>query len=392
MKNKIREEFPFLQQNTVFFDNSSTALKPKCVMDSICQYYEKNTSNAYRGSYENSEYVSMKLDETRELVAVFLNCLSSEVIFTGNCTDSINQLTHMLNITKEDTIVCSVLEHHSNLLPWIEKTNVRIVDVLGDGTIDVDAIEQMLKEEKIKVVSVTGLSNVTGNIQPIKEICEVAHRYGAIAIIDACQYAPHIEINVKDIDCDFLALSGHKICGPTGIGVIYGKKKLLAKCQKVKFGGGMVDKIADYDDILYKDIPYCFEAGTPPIESIIGLGSAIKYLLEIGMDEIEKMNSELNECFKKHISESGKIQMIFPSSEKHAPIFTYKFKNNDIDMSYFAKILSDSANFCVASGYQCCQPLYKRYGEKGGMRVSLQFYNTVYEIERFFEVINSLNI
>lgn len=392
MKNEIRNEFPFFDQKIIFFDNSSTALKPKCVLDSISRYYTKNTSNAYRGSYENSEYISMKIDECRELVALYLNCSSSEVIFTGNCTDSLNQLVYMLNITKEDSVICSRLEHHSNLLPWINKANVKIVETNENGIIDVECIESILKKEKIKIVSVTGLSNVTGNIQPIKEMCEVAHKYGAIAVIDCCQYAPHVEIDVKEIDCDFLVFSGHKICGPTGVGVLFGKKKILNQCQKVKYGGGMVDKIIDFDHILYKEIPYCFEAGTPPIESIIGLGSAIRFLMGIGMKKIEQMNQELNNYFIDKMKENNNLHMIFPISNRHAPIFTFKLKGKEVDMSYFAKILSDSAGICVASGYQCCQPLYEKYGAKGGLRVSLQFYNTKEEVDSFFDVIDNLNI
>lgn len=392
MKQDIRKDFPMLESNIIYFDNSSTSLKPYSVLESITEFYTKYTSNAYRGSYINSEYTSLKIDETRELVATMLNCSPREVIFTSNCTDSINQLVRMLNINKRTKVICSLLEHHSNYLPWLNNANILTVNLNDDGTIDLIELEKLLKENKVKLVSITALSNVTGNVQPIKEICQIAHKYKALVNLDCCQFAPHYKINVKDIDCDFLTLSAHKMCGPSGLGVIYGKKDLLLKCKKVKYGGGMVDRIIDNEDIRYKEIPYCFEAGTPAIENILGFASAIRYYLSYGYDNITKRNKELNDYFYKKILKSKNIELIFPISKKHAPIFTFKLKNKDLNLNYVAKILSDSANICVSSGYQCCQPLYNSVKEKGGIRVSLQFYNTEEEIDYFFNIIDNLKI
>lgn len=392
MKQDIRKDFPMLESNIIYFDNSSTSLKPYSVLESITEFYTKYTSNAYRGSYINSEYISLKIDETRELVATMLNCSPREVIFTSNCTDSINQLVRMLNINKRTKVICSLLEHHSNYLPWLNNANILTVNLNDDGTIDLIELEKLLKENKVKLVSITALSNVTGNVQPIKEICQIAHKYKAFINLDCCQFAPHYKINVKDIDCDFLTLSAHKMCGPSGLGVIYGKKDLLLKCKKVKYGGGMVDRIIDNEDIRYKEIPYCFEAGTPAIENILGFASAIRYYLSYGYDNITKRSKELNDYFYKKILKSENIELIFPISKKHAPIFTFKLKNKDLNLNYVAKILSDSANICVSSGYQCCQPLYNSVKEKGGIRVSLQFYNTEKEIDYFFNIIDNLKI
>lgn len=392
MKQDVRKDFPMLENNIIYFDNSSTSLKPYSVLESITEFYTKYTSNAYRGSYINSEYISLKIDETRELVATMLNCSPREVIFTSNCTDSINQLVRMLNINKRTKVICSLLEHHSNYLPWLNNANILTVNLNDDGTIDLIELEKLLKENKVRLVSITALSNVTGNVQPIKEICQIAHKYKALVNLDCCQFAPHYKINVKDIDCDFLTLSAHKMCGPSGLGVIYGKKDLLLKCKKAKYGGGMVDRIIDNKDIRYKEIPYCFEAGTPAIENILGFASAIRYYLSYGYDNITKRNKELNDYFYKKILESKNIELIFPISKKHAPIFTFKLKNKDLNLNYVAKILSDSANICVSSGYQCCQPLYNSVKEKGGIRVSLQFYNTEEEIDYFFNIIDNLKI
>lgn len=392
MKQDVRKDFPMLENNIIYFDNSSTSLKPYSVLESITEFYTKYTSNAYRGSYINSEYISLKIDETRELVATMLNCSPREVIFTSNCTDSINQLVRMLNINKRTKVICSLLEHHSNYLPWLNNANILTVNLNDDGIIDLIELEKLLKENKVRLVSITALSNVTGNVQPIKEICQIAHKYKALVNLDCCQFAPHYKINVKDIDCDFLTLSAHKMCGPSGLGVIYGKKDLLLKCKKAKYGGGMVDRIIDNKDIRYKEIPYCFEAGTPAIENILGFASAIRYYLSYGYDNITKRNKELNDYFYKKILESKNIELIFPISKKHAPIFTFKLKNKDLNLNYVAKILSDSANICVSSGYQCCQPLYNSVKEKGGIRVSLQFYNTEEEIDYFFNIIDNLKI
>lgn len=392
MKQDIRKDFPMLESNIIYFDSSSTSLKPYSVLESITEFYTKYTSNAYRGSYINSEYISLKIDETRELVATMLNCSPREVIFTSNCTDSINQLLRMLNINKRTKVICSLLEHHSNYLPWLNNANILTVNLNDDGTIDLIELEKLLKENKVKLVSITALSNVTGNVQPIKEICQIAHKYKALVNLDCCQFAPHYKINVKYIDCDFLTLSAHKMCGPSGLGVIYGKKDLLLKCKKAKYGGGMVDRIIDNEDIRYKEIPYCFEAGTPAIENILGFASAIRYYLSYGYDNIKKRNKELNDYFYKKILASKNIELIFPISKKHAPIFAFKLKNKDLNLNYVAKILSDSANICVSSGYQCCQPLYNSMKEKGGIRVSLQFYNTEEEIDYFFNIIDNLKI
>jgi len=394
MNQKYRDDFPILKQNKkmIYFDNASTALKPISVIENINDYYTKYTANAYRGDYINSEIVSLKIDDCRSLISTMLSCSDREIIFTMNCTDSINLISGMLNINKRNKVICSSLEHHSNYLPWAEKSNLIVIECNEDGIIDLQQLEEQLKKNKIKLVSITAVSNVTGNIQPIKQICSLAHKYNAFVLIDCCQYIPHKDLNVKDIDCDFIVFSGHKVFGPAGVGVIYGKKEILEKCKKIKFGGGMVDKIVDNSNIRYKEIPYCFEAGTPPIENIIGLSSSIKYILSIGYSKIGEINKYLNNYFCEKLSRSKNIELIFPIANEHIPIFTLKLKNKELNIHYIAKMLSDSHNIFVSAGYQCCQPLYSKYGEKGGLRVSLQFYNTKEEIDYFFDVIDNLKI
>lgn len=393
MNNNIRNDFPILKNNnTIFFDNSSTSLKPKIVIDSVNEFYNKYTSNAYRGDYINSEIVSLKIDECRSMVATLINCSENEIIFTMNSTDSINLLSNMLRINKRDNVICSILEHHSNLLPWINKANISIVHTDKNGIIDLDELENELKSKKVKLVSITAVSNITGNVQPIKDICKLAHKYNSLVMVDACQMVPHLEVDVKEFDCDFMVFSAHKMCGPSGVGVLYGRKELLKKCKIAKYGGGMVDKIANFENIRYKEIPYCFESGTPPIEGIFGFGSAIRYYLTLGYESITEQNKMLNDYFYDKVLNSKNIELLFPISNNHIPIFTFKFKNKDLNIHYIAKILSDSKNICVSAGYQCAQPLYNYVEEKGGIRVSLQFYNTIEEIDYFFDVIDNLNI
>lgn len=394
MKNAFEEDFPILVNNKdmIYFDNSSTSLKPKNVIDAVNDFYTSYTSNAYRGDYINSEIVSLKIDECRELVATMLNCSANEIIFTLNCTDSINLISNMLKVNKRDTIVTSILEHHSNLLPWVEKSNIITINTDKDGIVNLEKLEETLKNNKIKLVSISAASNVTGNVQPIKEICELVHKYNSLILLDCCQYIPHKKIDVKNVGCDFIVFSAHKMCGPSGVGIIYGKKEILKKCKKTKFGGGMVDKIINVDNIRYKEIPYCFEAGTLQLENILGFANAIKYYLSIGYEVIEEKNKKLNTYFYKKLRESKKIRMLFPVALEHIPIFTFGLKNKELNIHYIAKILSDAHNISVSAGYQCCQPLYNSVEEKGGIRVSLQFYNSEEEIDYFFDVINNLNI
>jgi len=394
MKTNVREDFPILnnKKDMIYFDNSSTSLKPYTVIEVINEFYTCYTSNAYRGDYINSEIVSLKIDECRELVATMLNCSSNEVIFTLNCTDSINIISSMLKITKRDKVICSILEHHSNLLPWVEKANVITITTDKNGIIDLARLEEELKNNKIKLVSISAASNVTGNIQPISEICRLAHKYNSFVILDCCQYIPHKKIDVKNVDCDFVVFSAHKMCGPSGVGVIYGKKEILKKCKRTKFGGGMVDKVTNLDNIMYKEVPYCFEAGTLQLENIIGFANAVRYYLSTGYDFITEKNNKLNAYFYKKAMKSNNIRLLFPVSANHIPIFTFGLKNEELNIHYIAKILSDAHNICVSAGYQCCQPLYNSVKEKGGIRVSLQFYNTEEEIDYFFDVINRLSI
>ena len=393
MKN-LKEDFYMKESSNngkklVYFDNASTTFKPKQTIEAINDYYKNYTSNVYREDYLNSEKSSIKVDECREYVSLLLNSLPEEIIFTHNCSDSLNLVCNMIDLKKDDVVICSDIEHHSNYLPWRNKCNLKVVKTDEFGSLDLTDLETKLKEYSPKIVSITAVSNITGNIQPIKEICELAHKYNCLAVIDGCQYIPHNMIDVRDVDCDFLAFSAHKMLGPTGVGILYGKMEVLKKCRIVKFGGGMVDKITE-DNIRYKEIPDCFECGTPAIEGIIGFSASLRYLLNIGYEEIEKYMKELDTYMYNKLKELNNIELIFPISKKHIPIFTFNFKNKNLDIHYVAKVLSDSYNIAVSAGYQCNQPLYSKVGAKGGIRASLYIYNTKEEIDYFINKIREI--
>ena len=393
MKN-INEDFFMKEQfnngkKLVYFDNASTTFKPKQMIDGINEYYRNYTSNVYRGDYLNSEKASMKLDECRELVSLLLNSMSEEIIFTHNCSDSLNMICGMVDLKKDDVVICSDIEHHSNYLPWRNKCNLKVVETDEFGTLNLEDLEYKLKKFNPKLVSITAASNITGNIQPIKKICDLVHKYNSIAVIDGCQYIPHNSIDVKEIDCDFLAFSAHKMMGPTGVGILYGKMEVLKKCKIIKFGGGMVDKITE-DNIRYKEIPDCFECGTPAIEGIIGFSYSLRYILNIGYKEIEKHMKELEKYMHNKLKKLDNIELLFPISKEHIPIFTINFKNKDLNIHYIAKVLSDAYNIAVSAGYQCNQPLYNKIGANGGIRVSLYIYNTKEEIDYFIEKIKDI--
>ena len=370
----------------VYFDNASTTFKSKQMIEGINDYYKNYTSNVYRGDYINSEKASMKIDECREYVSLLLNSMSEEIIFTHNCSDSLNLVCNMINLNKNDVVICSDIEHHSNYLPWRNKCQLQVVKTDEFGTLDLKDLEEKLKKYNPKIVSITAVSNITGNIQPIKEMCKLVHKYNSLAVIDGCQYIPHNAIDVKDVDCDFLAFSAHKMTGPTGVGILYGKMEELKKCKIVKFGGGMVDKITE-DNIRYKEIPDCFECGTPAIENIIGFSYSLRYLLDIGYKDIEEYMKELDIYMYNKLKELDNIEFIFPISKNHIPIFTFNFKNKTLDIHYVAKVLSDAYNIAVSAGYQCSQPLYNKFNVKGGIRASLYIYNTKDEIDYFIDKI-----
>ena len=306
--NKIRQDFPMLNNKTmqghtlVYFDSAATSLKPRCVIEAMNDYYFNYNSNVHRGDYDLAAKADQNYEQTRKTVAKFINSEEREVVFTSGTTQSINLVAfgYALNNLKEhDEIILNEAEHASNILPWYEianKLNLKItfVPLNEHGQVDVNKLRELISE-KTKLISIAYVSNVLGSVNDVKEIIKIAHENNVVVVVDAAQAIPHMKVDVKDLDCDFLAFSSHKMCGPTGIGVLYGKYDLLLKTSSTLLGGGMNAKFDNCQNMLLKNPPYKFEGGTPAIAEVIGLNAAINYLMDIGMDNIHEYEKELKE-------------------------------------------------------------------------------------------------
>jgi len=401
---KIREDFPILKRKIrgkplIYFDNAATSQKPRQVIEKIKEVYENYYANIHRGIHTLSQEASELYENAHKDVARFINARDwREIIFTRNTTESINLIAYsygLNNLKKDDKIVITIMEHHSNIVPWqfvSKKTGAKLEYVfLENYRLNLDELEKKV-DDKTKIVAVTHASNVLGTINPIKEIIEIAHKRGAIAVIDGAQSVPHIKIDVKKLDMDFLAFSAHKMLGPTGIGVLYGKEEILEKMEPFLYGGDMI-KDVDMYDAIWNELPWKFEAGTSNIVDGIAFSEAIKYLERIGMENIESYEKILIRYFLDKYFEikNEKIKLIGPEEEKdRGAVFSFVFK--DYHPHEVAKML-DLEGIAVRSGYHCAHPLMKYLGifEKGGtVRASLYLYNTKEEIDKFFEVIKRL--
>lgn len=392
MVSQYRDDFPIFKNSfdpskIIYFDNAATTQKPIHVINKVHQFYTKETSSISRGFNSLAEKNTLACDETRQKFAEFINASPEEIIFTHNCTHAINTVASGLDFSKQNEILISLLEHHSNFLPWNERGNVKIVETDPNGIIDLEKLSQAVNG-KTKIISTTYVSNVTGNIQPVEDIVEIAHRNGILSLVDAAQAVSHIPIDVKKINCDFMTFSAHKMFGPSGVGVLYGKKESLKSLTPQNWGGGMVNKITP-EHISYQPIPYIFEAGTPNIEGILGLGGALNYLFEKNISKIAKTLHSLDTLLIARMKELNFIEILFPISDKHIPIITFRPKSS-ISIDFLSSILSDSHNIFLRSGYHCAQPLFTASKISGGLRISLQIYNTEAEIHKFISILEQL--
>ncbi|RDD52548.1 cysteine desulfurase [Nanoarchaeota archaeon NZ13-N] len=402
---KIREDFPILKRKIrgkplIYFDNAATSQKPRQVIEKIREVYENHYANIHRGIHTLSQEASELYENAHKDVAKFINAKDwREIIFTRNTTESTNLIAYsygLNNLKRGDKIVITIMEHHSNIVPWqfvSKKTGAKLEYVfLENYRLNLDELKKRV-DDKTKIVAVTHMSNVLGTINPIKEIIEIAHEKGAIVVIDGAQSVPHMKVDVKRLDIDFLAFSSHKMLGPTGIGVLYGKKEILEKMEPFLYGGDMI-KDVDMYDAVWNDLPWKFEAGTSNIVDGIVFSETIKYLERIGMENIENYEKTLIKYFLDKYLEikNEKIKLIGPEEEKdRGSVFSFVFESYHPHEA--AKIL-DLEGIAVRSGYHCAHPLMKYLGifEKGGtVRASLYLYNTKEEIDRFFEVIKRLS-
>ena len=391
-----RNDFEMLANNVVYFDNGATTLKPKCVKEAICKYYTEYTANAHRGDYKNSAIVDSLYEGTREKVRHFINAKeTSEIVFTSGTTNGMNMIVSGFfrnYLEKGDEVLITLSEHASNIIPWfiLQKEigiKVKYIPLNEQHEVTVENFKNSITD-KTKVVSLAYVTNVIGDERPIKEISKIAHNNNIFVVVDAAQGAPHKKIDVQDDDIDFMAFSGHKMYGPTGIGVLYAKFDLLDKITPMNYGGGMNAMFTKDGYVELREIPTRLEGGTPNIEGVLGLSEAISYLENIGMDKINEYEKNLR---KYLINELNKIDFI--------EVYN---KNNDTNIVAFnikgvfaqdAAIYLDKYNICVRAGNHCAKMLDNVFNVSNTVRISLSFYNTKEEIDLLINVLkNSGNI
>ncbi|MBQ3419269.1 MAG: aminotransferase class V-fold PLP-dependent enzyme [Erysipelotrichaceae bacterium] len=395
---RIKNDFPIFKNNPdlVYLDSGATSLKPRCVIDAVVNFYSCYTANIHRGDYDNSFIASKEYDDTRKLVCKLLNNDDpDEIIFTSGTTASINNLAYSygLNIlNKGDVILTTLSEHASDILPWFkvkEKTEaiIKYIPLNNDGTFNIDNFKKVLNEGNVKIVALPLISNVLGYINPIKEISKVAHEKGAIICVDGAQGVPHIKVDVKDLDIDFLSFSAHKMLGPSGVGVLYGKKELLDKMDPLFMGGGANARFNKEGEIILKEIPTRFEAGTPNIEGVIGFKKALEYLLEIGMDNIEKHEKELGRYIVERLSSLPNIEIYNPKTDCSIVSFNVKGIFAQDVGSYL-----NSFNIAVRTGNHCAKMLHNIIGASETVRVSAYLYNDKEDIDKLYNALKDITL
>lgn len=396
--NKIRADFPILNtmvygKPLVYFDNAATTQKPQIVIDTLKQYYETQNSNIHRGVHYLSETATNKYENTRKTVRKFINAeRDEEIIFTRGTTESMNLFAASFGkayINEGDEIIVSNMEHHSNIVPWQilcedKKCKLRVIPINEEGEIIYEEFEKLLND-KTKLVSLVHVSNSLGTINPVEEIIKKAHSMNIPVMVDMAQSIQHFKVDVKALDCDFMAFSGHKIYGPTGIGVLYGKKRYLDKMPPYQGGGDMILSVS-FEKTLYNNLPYKFEAGTPNIAGVIGLGAAINYLESIGLDNIAAYETELLNYATEKVNEIKELTII-GRAKKKASVLSFVLDNihpHDIGT------LIDREGVAIRTGHHCTEPVMRRYNLPATSRASFSFYNTKAEIDVLINAINKV--
>lgn len=396
--DEIRKKFPILHQEVngkplVYFDNAATSQKPQSVIDALTHYYNKDNANIHRGIHTLAERATTAFEETRKAVAGFVNAAEKEeIIFTKGTTEGINLVASTFGrkfIGAEDEIIISGLEHHSNIVPWQilceEKGAVlKVIPVNAHGELIIEEYEKLITD-RTKLVAVNYISNALGTINPVKEIIEKAHQLGAKVLIDAAQAAPHAKIDVQDLDCDFLALSAHKVYGPTGVGALYGKRALLEAMPPYQGGGEMIKEVS-FKGTTYNDIPYKFEAGTPNIGEVVAFKAAIEFVEELGQDTIAAYESELLDYANERLSEVDGFTPVGTSRHK-ASVISFLIEGvHPFDLGQ----LLDAKGIAVRTGHHCAQPLMDVFKIEGTVRASFAVYNTKEEIKYFVDALKSI--
>jgi len=397
---KIRKDFPILKRKVngkklIYFDNTATTQKPIQVINAVAEFYREHNANIHRGVHELSREATELYEEAHRKVTKFINAKSMEnIIFVRNATEAINLVAYswgLENLTKDDEILLTVMEHHSNLVPWqfVAKkigAKLKFVDINDDGTLKLEQLKTLINE-KTKLVALTHVSNVLGTINPVETISKLAKEVNAVFLVDGAQSVPHMPVDVKKIDCDFLAFSGHKMLAPTGIGVLYGKKEILEEMSPFLYGGDMIHEVWLKNSTFAK-LPWKFEAGTPNIAGAIGLSAAIDYLQRIGMENVRRHEMKLTKFALEEMNKIENIQIYGPQDVKiRGGVISFNIEGiNHHDVA----MLLDEFGIAVRSGHHCAQPLTRRLGVKGTVRASFYIYNTTEEVNFFVNALKKI--
>lgn len=387
-----RDDFPMLNKDIIYFDNGATSLKPKCVIDKIKDYYENYSANAHRGDYDISFKVDVEYENAREEVMNFINAKKKEeIVFTSGTTDSLNMIAFgffQKYLEPSDEVLITTSEHASNVLPWFRLSKligckVNFIPLDEDYHVTLDNVKKSITPNT-KVISIAGVTNVIGDVRPIKEITRLAHERNIFVVVDGAQSVPHIKTDVQDLDIDFLAFSGHKMLGPTGVGVLYGKYEFLNDLEPVRVGGGMNESFDTVDSVYYKEIPTRLEAGTPNIAGVIGLGEAIRYIKKVGIDKIHEREIYLRNYLIEKLLPMEHIDIINLEADSGIVAFNVEGIFSQ-DVAYYL----NKYNICVRAGNHCAKILKNAIGATNSLRVSLYFYNTETEIDEFVELLKN---
>lgn len=396
MRN-VRGDFPVLERTVngnalIYLDSAATAQKPTQVIEAIARFYREANANVHRGLYALSVEATELYENARKRIAALIGARPEEVIFTRGTTESLNLLAYSLGearVREGDEILVTVMEHHANLIPWQELARRRgavlsAVGITPDGELDMDDFRRKLSS-RTAIVAVTHVSNVLGTINPIPEISREAHRVGALVVVDAAQSVPHLPVDVKELGCDFLAFSGHKMLGPTGIGILWGRRELLEEMPPFLTGGEMIREVW-IDRATWNDLPYKFEAGTPPIAQAVGLGAAVEYLVRLGMDEVRRHEEELTGLLLEGLRARDYVEVYGPHDpQKRGGVVAFNLRG--IHPHDVATLL-DQEGIAIRAGHHCAQPLHRLLGISASCRASVYVYNTPEEIELFLAALD----
>ena len=385
---KIRTQFPLLHQKVhgkdlVYFDNAASTQKPQVVMDALNHYYSNDNANIHRGVHYLSQEATDKFEDTRNTVKGFINAKNScEITFTKGATDSINLVANGYRslLNKGDEIIISEMEHHSNIVPWQmccedSGATLKVIPILDDGDLDMEAFENLLSE-KTKLVAITHISNALGTINPIEEIITATHKVGAKILIDGAQATPHTSVNVQGLDVDYYCFSAHKMYGPTGVGVLYGKEALLDELPPYQGGGEMIKEVS-FEKTTYADLPHKFEAGTPNIAGVVAFKASLDFITNLGIENIAKHEDQLEQYATEQLSKISGMQFI-GEAKKRAALVSFNIEGLH---SYDIGILLDKMGVAIRTGHHCAQPIMEHYKIPGTARISFAIYNTKQEID-----------